>query len=274
VKTPTTLRPTRRQQDLIVVPEARPPRRWGLTGAIVAGALAAVLVGGVIGFAIADNRAKDRIDEAVAAVVLENQQAAAAAEAIARQQVSQLQGQVDGMEQRLADLRAANRVVNASKREARSELDATRADLDEARAGLRAVQGPPVDDGTHIVRIVAVGPSQAQPRIIVQMGHWFTGDAADAAAIADGFIPPGQTLASNRYFRPGEGVWRTVKVSPTAPVTVRRFSGSLGGRVVGLAGLERILRMDAAWARRVAHDPFWITVDSGTVTALQQQRYP
>ncbi|HEY6567401.1 MAG TPA: hypothetical protein VI341_07775 [Actinomycetota bacterium] len=264
----------RRQQDLIVLPEARPSRRWAWIAAIAAGVLVALVVGGAIGYAVADGRADDRAAEAAAAARLDAEAAALEPLGAAQQQVAAMELQVIRLEDKVERQRQGNQVILATRRETRAQLDEARADLAAANADLRALQGPTVSDGTHIVKVVAAGPSQSPQRIVVQAGRWFTGPQARRAAIEDGVIVTGQRLPHRRYFRPSDGVWSTVDVSPTATVTVRRWAGSLGTRTVSFAEFERILRGDAPWARRAAHDPYWITVAGGDVTSMQQQRYP
>lgn len=266
--------PARHQRDLLVLPEARPPRRWGLFGAIVAGVLVALLIGGVFGYVIADNRADERVAEAAAAARLDAEAAALEPLGAAQQQVTAMELRVIRLEDKVERQRQANEVILATRRETRGQLEDARADLAAANADLRALQGPVVTDGTHISKVIAAGPSQSPQRIVVQVGRWFTGAQARQAALEDGVIVPGQRLPNRRYFQPGDGAWSTVDVSPSATVTVRRWTGSLGTRTVSFAEYERILRMDAPWARRVAHDPFWITVAGGEVTSMQQQRYP
>jgi hypothetical protein len=266
--------PSRRQQDLIVLPEARRPPRWGLIGGIVAGALAALLIGGIVGYVIADNRADERVDAAAAAARLDAENAALDPLNAAQQQVTAMEVQVARLQDKVDHQRQANEVVLTTRRETRNELEDARADLTAARADLRALQGPVLADGTHIVRVEAAGPSESPPRLVVLGGRWFVGPAARRAAIEDGVIAPGQRLPHKRYFRAGDGGWSTLDVSTGATVTVRRWPGSLGMRTVSFDEFGAILRKDAAWARRVAHDPFWITVAGGDVTTLQQQRYP
>lgn len=266
--------PSRRQQDLIVLPEARRPRRWGMIVAIVAGALVALLIGGAVGYVIADNRADERVADAAAAARLDAEAAALEPLGAAQQRVTAMELQVLRLQDKLERQQQANQVILTTRRETRDQLEEARADLAAANADLRALQGPVVADGTHMVKVIAAGPSQSPQRIVVQVGRWFTGPEARRAAIEDGVIVAGQRLPNRRYFRPGDGVWSTVDVSPSATVTVRRWTGSLGTRTVSFGEFERILRMDAPWARRVAHDPFWITVAGGDVTSMQQQRYP
>ena len=274
------LRPPRPRDQVVIVPEARPPSRWGLVGLIVAGSLVALLIGGIIGFVIADRRVDDRVDAATAAASLDAEAASLARIDAAQQRITSLEQREAQLQDTIDGQRRAGQVVVASRREARAQLENTRADLvvaradlDAARAGLRALRGPVVADGTHIVKVIAVGTEQSPPRIVVQVGRWFTGAEARRAAIADGVIVPGQPLPNRRYYRPGDA-WSTLDPSSTATVIVRRYTGNGGQRTVTLSEFERILRRDVPWARRAAHDPFWIRVFDGEVSSLQQQRYP
>ena len=272
---PSTSATATRERDLLILPEARPPRRWGPIGAIVAGVLVvALLIGGIVGYLIADDRADQRVIDAAAAARLDAEAAALEPLGAAQQRVNAMELQVIRLQDKVDRQRAATDVILVTRRETRAQLEDARADLAVARADLRALHGPVVTDGTHIGKVVAAGASQSPSRVVVQLGRWFTGKAARRAAIDDGVIVPGQRLPNRRYFRLGDGVWRTIDVSSSATVTIRRWTGSLGTRTVSFDEFERILRMDAPWARRAAHDPYWITVAGGDVTSMQQQRYP
>jgi hypothetical protein len=273
MQSPTTARPGRREQDLIVVPDARPRRRWGLIAAIVAGALVALLAAGAIGYSISQDQADERIAVIESNATL-SQQRAAADLATVGQQVETLDQQVAVLTARNAELQASNEVINASRREVRALLDQARAQADAAQANARSLAGPGVSDGTHITRVVAVGPAQVPGRLVVQIDRWFTGRAARVAAIRDGAIPPGGRLPNHRYLRKGTGTWRIVSVDPSATAVIRDGRPGIGARTVSMTEFERILRLDSRWARRIAHDPFWITVTDGTVRSMQQQPYP
>jgi hypothetical protein len=273
MQSPTTSKPGRREQDLIVVPDAVPRRPWGLIAALGAGALVALLAAGAIGYAISQNQADEQIALIESNATL-SQQRVAADLASASQQVDSLDQQVAALTVRNGELQASNEVIGASRREARALLDQARAQADAAQADARSLAGPVVSDGTHITRVVAVGSTQGPGRLVVQVDRWFTGRAARVAAIRNGAIPPGGRLPNRRFLLKGAGTWRILSVDPAATALVRDGRPGIGARTVSMSELERIFRLDARWARRIAHDPFWITVTDGTVRSLQQQPYP
>jgi len=44
--------------------------------------------------------------------------------------------------------------------------------------------------------------------------------------------------------------------------------------VIPVSELQQLMRTNRVWAERIRHDPFWVTVSGGRVTALREQRYP
>ena len=262
----------RREQDLIVIPEAKQPRRWAPLVLGAAAIVAALVVGGIAGFSIGKGEADERATEAQTAL---RGQAAADAQAAAALDTAQvLEARVAGLQQRIEDQRGAVKVLSASKRESRKLLDASREELAATKDQFRSVVGPAVSDGTHIGRVEAVTTSQDPARIVISMGRWFTGDAATQAAIDDGAILSGQQLRHDRYLSPGDGVWRVLRLDPGAAVTLHRWRGPGGVRTVSIQEFEHILSMTTAWAERATHDPYWFDVSNGVVTSLRQQRYP
>jgi hypothetical protein len=257
---------------LIVIPEAKASRRWTPLVLGAAAIVAALVVGGITGYALGKGEADDRVAEAQTA--LRGQAAADAQAAAALDTVQVLEARVAGLQQRIDDQRGAVKVLSASKRESRKLLDQSREELAATKDQLRSVVGPAVNDGTHIGRVEAVNPSQDPARIVILVGRWFTGNAADQAAIADGAILSGQQLRHHRYLSPGDGVWRILRVDPSATVTIHRWRGPAGVRTVSIQEFEHILSMTTAWAERATHDPYWFDVSNGMVTALRQQRYP
>jgi hypothetical protein len=272
----TQPRPTtgahRREQDLIVIPEATTPRRWTPFVLGAAAIVAALVVGGIAGYSIGRSEADDRAAEARTA--LQGQAAADAQAAASLDTVRVLEARVAGLQQQIDDQRGAVRVLSASKRESRKLLDESREELAATKDQLRSVTGPAVSDGTHIGRVIAVNTSQDPARIVIFLGRWFTGDAATQAAIDDGAIAPGKHLRHGRYLSPGDGIWRIMRVDAAATVTIHRWRGPTGARTVSIQEFQHILTMSTAWAERARHDPYWFDVSNSTVTALRQQRYP
>lgn len=259
-------------RDLIVIPDARPPfPRWAVLA--IAGAAAAALVIGALG-AYAWQRGPLRDRDAALAAATER---AAASEDAARTTAAR----ITVLEARVADLRTVLRrsrartvVVGASRADLRSQLADTRRELDGARRRIAVLAGTSVEDGRHIGRLVAVGPTQDPPLAVLDLGRWFTGERARQAAIADGTMLPGDLLPHGRYLRNATPGWRTVPLDPAAAVTVRGWHGHAGVTAISLDQLQQLMRSNRMWAERIRHDPFWITVAGGRITALDEQRYP
>jgi hypothetical protein len=165
-------------------------------------------------------------------------------------------------------------VVGASRVELRRQLARARRDLDRARAQIAATAETPTGDGRYIAKIEAVGSTQDPPVIVLDLGRWFTGQRARQAAIADGALDPGDVLPHGRYLRNARPGWRTVPLDPTALVTVRGWHRRAGVSLISVEEFQQAMRSTRSWAERIRHDPFWVTVEGGRVTALREQRYP
>ena len=265
-------RPSTGDRDLIVIPEARRPLPRWVIPAMAGAAILALTVGVVAAGAWQRGPLRDRD----AALVVASHRAAVAADdaRLAAARVTLLEGRVAELRTVLDRSRARTVVVGASRIDLRRQLtDALRA-LDGAQARIEALTGTTVADGRHIGVLVAVGPAQDPPLVVVDLGRWFTGERARQAAIADGAIMPGEVLPHGGYLRNTTPGWRTVPLDPGAAVTVRGWHHHAGVTSISLDELQRLLRSSRAWAERIRHDPFWVIVAGGRVTALTEQRYP
>jgi hypothetical protein len=267
---PQAVAPPRREQDLIVIPEATEPRRWGVVTAIVAGVVALAVIAALAVFA---SEQRDRADELDAqfATAIDDQQALVDANAAARERAAALEVRVGVLEGDLQRARQGQDVATASRQEARQNLRQAQQDLADEQARFRAYMGPPVADGTHVGRLIAVGADQSPARVTADFGRWFTGAAATQAAIDDGAISAGDSVP--RYFRNDGSTWRTLPLDTFATVTIRPSSGGFT-TTVSAAELQRLMRADSRRAERITNDPFRLTVVDGRVTAFRQLRYP
>ncbi|CAN5770503.1 hypothetical protein BH18ACT17_BH18ACT17_10570 [soil metagenome] len=267
---PRAAKPPRREQDLIVIPEApRPPRR-GLIAAIVGTVLTIVVIASLSLYAI-DQRERADTLEGDLTTALADQGALVDAAAASRERILVLESRVAVLDGDLRRARQGRDVAAASRQEARQNLQQARQALEQEQERLRSYLGPVIEDGAHAGRLVAVGADQAPARITFALARWFTGSAATAAAIEDGVIVADGRRA--RYFRNDDVIWRTVPVDPVATITVGRFGA---GRTysIGLGELQRLMRADSRRAERVTNDPFQLTIVDGRITALRQLRYP
>ena len=266
---PAAPRSARREQDLIVIPEARPPRRWGPIAVAVAGALALLLVIGLVVFAVDQRQRADELD-AQLTTALDDTRVLIDEAAASRERIAVLETRVAVLEGDLQRARQGNSVLSASRHEIRQQLRRARTELEAEQARFRAFMGPAIGDGTHVGKLVAVGANQSPARIVTDLGRWFTGAAATQAAIEDGVIGGGGSI--HRYFRNEDVAWRTLPIDTFATVTVLR-QGSRSSETITLAELQRISRSDSARAERIIRHPFSMTVVGGRITSLRELRY-
>ncbi len=267
---PRVERAPRREQDLIVIPEAREPMRWGPIAIVVAGAMALILIVALAVYAVDQRDRADALD-AQFSQAIDDQRLLIDSSTAARERIAALETRLGTLEGDLTRARQGKDVLQASTKEARRNLREARRALEDEQARFRAYMGPPVGDGAHTGRLFAVGADQAPARVTVDLGRWFSGAAATQAALDDGVIVTGETVP--RYFRNDDLTWRTLPVDTFATVTVRRWNGS-GTYSISLSELQRLSRADGRRADRIMHDPFRLTVTDGRVTALTQLRYP
>ncbi len=264
--------PSTNERDLIVIPEAGSPLpAWVVL--VIAGATA---IGLAVGAVMTYSSLRSHLDERDAAIVAATDRAVAAEDAAHRAAV-----QIGALEARVTDLRSAlhrtqarTAVVGASRSELRRQLARARLDLDQAQARVVALGGATTADGRYLATIVAVGPTQDPPVVVLDLGRWFTGQRARQAAIADGALDPGDVLPHGRYLRNARPGWRTVPLDPAATVTVRGWHRRGGVSMISVDELQQLMRSSRTWAERIRHDPFWVTVEGGRATALREQRYP
>jgi len=267
--------PTRtsaQDRDVIVIPEAHAPLPQWAVLTIAGTAVIALIVGALGAYAWQRGGVRDRD----AAIVVATDRAIVAEDEARTSAV-----QVTVLESRVADLRTVlNRsrartvVVGASRSELRRQLADARRELDRARARITALAATPTEDGQHIAFVVAVGASQDPSVVVLDLGRWFTGERARQAAIADGVLDPGDALTNGRYLRNATPGWRTVPLDPAATVRVRGWHRHGGVTVISVDELQQMMRSNRVWAEHIRHDPFWVTVEGGRVTALREQRYP
>lgn len=261
-------KPSRFEQDLIVIPEAIHPRRWRLIAIFVAGVLALSLIIALGAYA-ADQRQRAGELDTQLTTARDDQRALIDAAAASRATIQTLETRLAVLHGDLRRARQGRSVLVASTQEIKSQLRDVRAELEAERARFQSYMGAPIGDGTHVGRLIAVGADQTPSRITIDLGRWFTGKAATRAAIEDGVIAAGDTRS--RYFRNDDAAWRTLPVDLFATVTLLRWNG--GSYEITFAELQRLSRSDSSRARRIRHDPFSINVVDARVTSLRELRY-
>jgi hypothetical protein len=272
VKTPT-LRPTPDPNvdpdRIVLIGEAEEPRPNLLIVLGVLALVAAMALGGGIVYAWQQGQIHDR-DQLVHDARVETQNAQNAADG-AFASVAQLQSQVTNLESIIEQQGKNQDIQQGQINDAQGRVAAAEARLGEVKDHLRSVTGPTVSNGRHIAFLLAAGPVQSPPMMVIDLGRWFSGDAARQAAVADGALTTGEHLFHGRYLRNTEHDWRILDVSTGALFAIRHYNGATIPTNVSFTTLASIL--NGAGSDRIAHNPFWVQVEHHAIVSGHEQRY-
>jgi len=258
--------------QLIVLPEAKPPRRRRWAPVLVAiGVVLALVAGTAIGYAF--QRKQVRIARADGASVQRDLDAARASAAAAANgantQITALKAQISSLTDELTLAQNAKDLATADNTKTAAQLAQLQSKLSSATAALNSLTGPRLHHGWHIGYLKLVAASVSPDIVVVDLGRWLTGADARAAAKADGVH-----LQNPRYLRNLTFDLRTVDVSSTVVVTLRHYKGANKPTDHTLADLEKIFNGAGHADERVRHDPFWVHVVDGQIDKIREQRYP
>jgi uncharacterized small protein (DUF1192 family) len=262
--------PTSETRDrLLILPEAKPKRRWPMIAGVLLLAAWTAAVAGIGVYLWQRDEVSDR--DAIIAQTEEANDGLTASLSSANEQIATLQTEIAATEAELEQAQTGLEVAQGTSIQGQSQVASLQAQLDASRAELRAAIGPPLHHGMHIGFIVGV--NAAESRVVLDLGRWFTGRAARQAALADGSILPGGHLPDPRYLRNPDHSWRIVHVRFGTTVTLRHYQGADAPTVVSLTTLASIFDSARTADDKVRLDPFWVMVDDGELIEITQQRY-
>jgi hypothetical protein len=270
VQTPT-LRPQTDPDRIVLVPDADERRDRTLIVLLALALVAAMALGGGIVYAWQQSELRDRDRIAQTARVDAATARSEAATTLAL--VNGLRTEASGLEQQIADMRANQSILEGKNADAQGVIDRTIERLDQVKDHLRTVTGPKVTNGRHIAYLLAAGTAQSPPMIVIDLGRWYTGDAARQAAIADGALTTGEHLFQGRYLRNTDHDWRILPVGTGALFAIHRYSGNVAPSNVSFTTLASILSGTTLSDERIAHNPFWVEVEHHQVVSGREQRY-
>ncbi|MEP6476307.1 MAG: hypothetical protein ABJC60_03445 [Actinomycetota bacterium] len=277
MKTPTL--PAETTPDrIVVIPDVERRRTSALIALTALAVAAAMLLGGGIVYTVEQARLRDR-DRLVQAASVEAATARAGAGTTLADQAA-LQAHVAELEDVVGALQQEQHILRGQAAQAQGQVDWTQARLDDvharlddAQASLGAMTGPVMAGGRYIAYVLAARIPGSPPTIVIDVGRWFTDDAAQRAAIADGAVRAGEHLVQGRYLRTTDHGWRILPVQPGARFTILTNGRASGRTTVTFARFAAILASPSSADGRIAHDPFWIDVQGHRVVAGNQQLY-
>jgi hypothetical protein len=227
--------------------------RHGDRGRPIAVTVALIIVAALIGGAsvFAWDRTGSRDPSAALASAIE-------ARDEARATAASLSDRVEGLQDRLL---AAN-----------TRADTLEGEVAAARAERLAMLGPSLDDGRYFGALIALGATQKPPRLVIDVELWFTDQEAVDAAIEDGVtVDPG---INGYYIRNEDPRWRTIEIDPAANVSLSTYpyADPSDPTVVSLSRFGELF--SSYEGRFLKLSPYWITMEDGTVVAIEEQFVP
>ena len=268
MQTPT-LQPKVDSDRIVLIGDPEEPRPRLLLAMAILALIGAMALGGGIVYAWQQGAIHDR-DRLVHTARVDAQNARDASDgAFAR--ADSLQSQITNLQALLEGERAHGTIQQGEITDAQARVASARARLDEVKDRLRGVIGPRVSNGRHIAFLLAAATEQSPPLMAIDLGRWYTGDAARRAAAADGALVAGEHLFHGRYLRNSGHDWRIVPVGTGALFTIRHYAGATVPTNVSFTTLATIL--NGGGSQRIANNPFWVEVQGHTIVSGHEQRY-
>ena len=126
----------------------------------------------------------------------------------------------------------------------------------------------------YIRSVSTAGPTAT---LAFDEAEFLTGDEAQRAAEEDGAIPPGEPVPNDYYVRNPDKATETLRVAADAEITARRCSLCRDGQPGNVEDfLASFMKTGQTYADpyRGAKSQYWLTIEDGTVVAIDEQYVP
>ena len=126
----------------------------------------------------------------------------------------------------------------------------------------------------YIRSVSTAGPSAT---LAFDEAEFLTGKEAQRAAEEDGAIQPGEPVPNDYYIRNPDKSTQTLRIATDAKVTARRCSLCRNGQPGNLEDfLASFMKTGQTYADpyRGAGAQYWLTIEDGTVVAIDEQYVP
>jgi hypothetical protein len=152
--------------------------------------------------------------------------------------------------------------------------DGTPEASDTTRAGTTTQKQATGEQFGFIRSVSTAGPAAT---LAFDEAEFLTGDEAQRAAEADGAVPPGEPVPNDYYIRNPDKSTQTLPVANDAKITARRCQLCRNGRPGNVEDfLGAFMKTGQTYADpyRGAESLYWLTIEDGTVVAIDEQYVP
>ena len=126
----------------------------------------------------------------------------------------------------------------------------------------------------YIRSVSTAGPAAT---LAFDEAEFLTGGEAQHAAVEDGALPPGEPVSNDYYIRNPDKSTRTLPIATDAEITARRCPlcrNGQPGNVDDFLGSFLMKGQTYADPYRGAKSLYWLTIEDGTVVAIDEQYVP
>jgi hypothetical protein len=131
--------------------------------------------------------------------------------------------------------------------------------------------------GEHFGYIRAVSTAGPVATLAFDEAEFLTGKEAQRAAEEDGVVAPGEAVPNDYYIRNPDHATQTYPIANDAQITAKRCSLCRGGKPGALGPfLASFMKGGQTFADpyRGRHSLYWLTIEDGRVTAIDEQYVP
>ena len=126
----------------------------------------------------------------------------------------------------------------------------------------------------YIRSVSTAGPAAT---LAFDEAEFLTGEEAQRAAEEDGVVPPGEPVPNDYYIRNPDKTTQTLPIATDAKITARRCPLCRKGKPGDLEDfLASFMKTGQTYADpyRGAESLYWLTIEDGTVVAIDEQYVP
>lgn len=144
--------------------------------------------------------------------------------------------------------------------------------LDRLEAKGGATHSASIEDGRHPAMLEEVATGE----LVVDVIQWLTGDAANQAAIDEGFIEVGDTVPNDYFIVNDNPMLRTLPIAPGVTVTLSTWDceNIPTEKDVDIQRFVALFNGAEDCTDNLRVNPYWLTVEGGSVVAIEEQYRP